>query len=1082
MSIVREVADRPAVEFDQEVRFAVVLYGGSSLAIYINGVAQELLRLVRATAPDATGERTHLPDSKLRASERVYRRLGRVLSRQTVQSAQVATDDRNPQNDSTIRTRFVVDILTGTSAGGINAVYLAKALANDQDIDELKKLWVTEGDIGVLINDNASYETLKFGITKTNGEPWSVLNSRRMYLKLLEALRDMDQKKAACEKGKSPLVDELDLFVTATDMQGRVLQLRLADKVVSEYRHRNVFRFRYRSERASGITQSDFGREFNAFLAFVARATSAHQAAFSPINLNDVTPIIKSYAMEGEYSAADKALRAFYQDYLLELPTSENASEKPRDIEMLAEDFRKVWFVDGGTLDNKPFSFVVGELPLRNADNFVDRKLLYVEPSPEHLTRSNALKKRPRIVKNALAALSSLPRYETIVEDLTRLLERNRTIERLDRIMRGMEADLSRLKKEPRNREQFLQMLQDPNELNSWMQQQGPSWGGYMRLRVAEVTDDLALLVTRAAGFDEESDEFLAIRYLVRDWRERHYDAYMRDGKRSQLQFLVEFDLLWALRRIQFVIKKLNDLACLSESDVDARRIAGVPRREEISSVYPREDELAEFRKATQRLRTELNKISVRLRRKRRRFWAGDGTNPFVEYIQRFKLTSKDLLLLLREPTDKARNKTARNIMNKIIIPEDAKEQRHRIDALQDLADEVKKELGRIVIVARNKLSKTLRPKAEAKAQLSSWELFLRETLWYYYISFEDFDQIAYPLLYSTGVGAETDVIDVFRVSPEDATALIDQNRRLDKRGHVANGEDGTCVRKLAGTVFGNFGAFFEEKFRVNDIMWGRLDAAERIIATVLPQHDHERGKMTGQAHRAILVEEKLFADEKAACKEELQAVVWDALDVWDNKEHRLALLKQAAKQLTDPSPFREYLNILATDKDPCDLFREDFMKNYKEDRQFTTAASLKSAVRINRVLNNMAGGYLPAADRSWTQRILIIFGRFVRVFVEAAIKPDGGARRAQLLGLAFAYVFSLAILVLVCVPGFYLLRSGHRQWLSWLAIVLTVPLAFIPLALTFSYSLLWRKLRRAMIGRLARLVNETPDCLPQKG
>jgi uncharacterized protein involved in cysteine biosynthesis len=67
-------------------------------------------------------------------------------------------------------------------------------------------------------------------------------------------------------------------------------------------------------------------------------------------------------------------------------------------------------------------------------------------------------------------------------------------------------------------------------------------------------------------------------------------------------------------------------------------------------------------------------------------------------------------------------------------------------------------------------------------------------------------------------------------------------------------------------------------------------------------------------------------------------------------------------------------------------------------------------------------------------------------------------------------------------VPGFYLLRSGHRQWLSWLAIVLTVPLAFIPLALTFSYSLLWRKLRRAMIGRLARLVNETPDCLPQKG
>src|SRR5207253_10629849 len=39
-------------DFRQEVRFAVVMYGGVSLAIYINGIAQELLRMVRATAQD----------------------------------------------------------------------------------------------------------------------------------------------------------------------------------------------------------------------------------------------------------------------------------------------------------------------------------------------------------------------------------------------------------------------------------------------------------------------------------------------------------------------------------------------------------------------------------------------------------------------------------------------------------------------------------------------------------------------------------------------------------------------------------------------------------------------------------------------------------------------------------------------------------------------------------------------------------------------------------------------------------------------------------------------------------------------
>ena len=39
------------IDFTQEVRFAVVMYGGSSLAIYMNGVAQEMLHLVRATPP-----------------------------------------------------------------------------------------------------------------------------------------------------------------------------------------------------------------------------------------------------------------------------------------------------------------------------------------------------------------------------------------------------------------------------------------------------------------------------------------------------------------------------------------------------------------------------------------------------------------------------------------------------------------------------------------------------------------------------------------------------------------------------------------------------------------------------------------------------------------------------------------------------------------------------------------------------------------------------------------------------------------------------------------------------------------------
>ncbi|HET9710268.1 MAG TPA: patatin-like protein, partial [Pyrinomonadaceae bacterium] len=623
-------ATKPTVDFDQEVRFAVVMYGGSSLAIYINGVAQELLRLVRATAPEVGGtsngpRQAHLADEELRGPERVYRRLGRLLRRQRSPSDKT---DSNAGSSGPIRTRFVVDILTGTSAGGINAVFLAKALANDQNMDKLKNLWVTEGDIGVLINDAESYSGLNFTLTDDTGEPWSLLNSRRMYLALLKALRGMDEEKKAAPEGKSPLVDELDLYVTATDMFGKPIEMRLADDVVSEFRYRNVFQFRYRTQRASDMDHTDFGPQINAFLAFAARATSAHQAAFSPVRLNDVSLITAKNPKappDEEFSADAKELRAFYRDYLLQ-----RAGNANKDPEALAKAFQGVWFVDGGTLDNKPFSFVVEELPLRHADAFVDRKLLYIEPSPELSEFRDAPEKRPQIVANAAAALSSLPRYETIVQDLNRLLERNRLVERLDNIMRGMEQDIIYGSIQRHTRDEFLEMLQDPEKLKEWLKSKGSAWGSYLRLRVGEVTDDLTLLVARAAGFSEESDEFLAIRYLVRQWRDTNYDPHMKDGKLSQLQFLVEFDLLWAMRRIRFVLKKLNELSCLSEHDADSRRIARVARGQSEPEVWPAQGEVDEFRKAVQDLRGKLNDALVTLRGKRRTLWSRDhAINPF---------------------------------------------------------------------------------------------------------------------------------------------------------------------------------------------------------------------------------------------------------------------------------------------------------------------------------------------------------------------------------------------------------------------------------------------------------------------
>ncbi len=225
-------ASSPQAEYTQEVRFAVVMYGGVSLAIYINSIAQELLRMVRSTSStgaDAELNPAPTPSSKLTGTERVYRRLSCLLSdpqllrdfgaslaagksRSEAAPAEDIVDKRMAQD--TVNTRFIVDILSGTSAGGINAIYLAKALANNQKLDELKKLWVTEGDLSLLLNDKHSVSDLRL----TNQQPpQSLLNSRRMYFKLLKALRDMENARASQEGYVSPHVDELDLFITTTD-------------------------------------------------------------------------------------------------------------------------------------------------------------------------------------------------------------------------------------------------------------------------------------------------------------------------------------------------------------------------------------------------------------------------------------------------------------------------------------------------------------------------------------------------------------------------------------------------------------------------------------------------------------------------------------------------------------------------------------------------------------------------------------------------------------------------------------------------------------------------------------------------
>src|SRR5262249_12428040 len=130
----------------------------------------------------------------------------------------------------------------------------------------------------------------------------------------------------------------------------------------------------------------------------------------------------------------------------------------------------------------------------------------------------------------------------------------------------------------------------------------------------------------------------------------------------------------------------------------------------------------------------------------------------------------------------------------------------------------------------------------------------VRGYLSHYYYNFDDYDQISFPIFYETNFG-ESDIIDIIRISPEDARSLVqerDDNNRPTGR------------LKLAGAALHHFGAFFDRVWRQNDIMWGRLDGAERVITALLPNDETQkniREALITEAHEIIIEEELMKSD-----------------------------------------------------------------------------------------------------------------------------------------------------------------------------------------------------------------------------
>ncbi|TDD28255.1 DUF3376 domain-containing protein [Kribbella turkmenica] len=346
---------------DHEVRIALVLNGGVSLAVWMGGVTHELDLIRRASGPEG------LPPSQ--PYDEVLADRWRELCRRG--------DERR---------RVVVDVIAGTSAGGLNGSLLATAISNGSTLDPggehgpwLRQKWVGLGslEVGKLV-PSATVESK------------SVLDGD-YFLKQLDSLI-----KGVAEAGESTADEAVTLFVTASGLG--VQQFEATDAagqcfVVPDHR----YLFRFTSEETAtydGRTRTFSVSEKNELantrlLALAARASASFPAAFAPVQ---ETPKLAGSPPRMQPTTADPG----------------------------------AWLVDGGVLDNAPFGPVLDVVARRPVAGRASRYVLYVVPSAGvgHAATELVGNDAPGWRKAALSAVQ-FPRevdFRSDVEQLERLL------------------------------------------------------------------------------------------------------------------------------------------------------------------------------------------------------------------------------------------------------------------------------------------------------------------------------------------------------------------------------------------------------------------------------------------------------------------------------------------------------------------------------------------------------------------------------------------------------------------------------------------------------------------------------------
>ncbi len=436
-----------------------------------------------------------------------------------------------------------MDVISGTSAGGINGVFLAKALANNTSQDALKNLWFDKGDIRQLLRGWRRLHPVvrAMWIAKSPLRIKPPLRGDDMCRWLAGALKEMDPEQPTAER--SPLLPddhELRLFVPVTDFHGYDREIPLYDpRFIRDRTHRHVMQFRHGDPTTSQLT-----REFNDVLAFAARATSSFPGAFAPVSFSDYEQAVKGASL----GPAHNAFFPFYDEVSGFDPACSH-------------------FIDGGVLDNFPFRSAIEAIRSKPARHEVDRRLMYIEPDPGEDKPAEVPAVAPGVIATVLGGYAGIPRKEPILDDMVELARRNQQVLRVrdviewsfDSIRSKVSAVLGSVDLAAMDGAKLID-LRSRVETQAIAEAEFAA-STYLRVRVRSMTDNYAQAIATMLELPVGSQRSAFVASAIRQWA--HRDGLLEQSadpavRQRQLEFLSGFDLTYHERRIRFLIAAVN--------------------------------------------------------------------------------------------------------------------------------------------------------------------------------------------------------------------------------------------------------------------------------------------------------------------------------------------------------------------------------------------------------------------------------------------------------------------------------------------------------------------------------------------